>query len=271
MEQRNFAKTTNAAESSPLARPWRKILVPMLLVPLFFAATAAAVPNVWAEEATLLDEDSEEWEADSSGDVSPDGVWELEYPGSGEAEISNGEMQLRPELDSGSSHSAKVLAREVDYKGIHGKMDVRLDKSANVDPWDSFWAMLAYVDQTTHISFMIRTDDPGGWLLSKRDHDHEGEDDHVTIAEGDEIPEAEEGHWYEVEWWIEPTEDEEDLQIKLVVDGETLVDQVDESSWDRDGDEGEGTSGYFVDADKTFGAYSENSETSWRNIWVEST
>jgi hypothetical protein len=270
MEQRNFAKTTSAAGSSPLARPWRKILVPMLLVPLFFAATAAAVPNVWAEEATLLDENSPDWQASSSGDVSPDGTWKLEYPGDGEAEISNGVMQLRPELDSGSSHSTLVTAQEVDYKGIHGKMDVRLDKSANADPWDSFWAMLAYVDQTTQINFMIRTDDPGGWMVSKRDHDHEGEDMHVTIAEGNEIPEAEEGHWYNLEWWIEPTADNENLHIKLAVDGETLVDTVDESSWDRDGEEGEGTSGYFVDAGKTVGAYSENSHTSWSNIWVES-
>jgi hypothetical protein len=270
---RNFAKTTNTAASSPLIRPsWRKILAPILLAPLFFAATAATVPNVWAEQATLLNGNSPDWQASSSGDVSPDGVWELEYPGSGEVEISNGVMQLRPELSGDSRHSTLVLAREVDYKGIHGKTDVRLDQVASgAEPWDSFWAMLAYVDQTTQITIMIRNDeDPGGWLVSKRDHDHEGQDLHETIAEGDSIPKAEIGHWYNVEWWIRPTGDNGDLHVKVVVDGETLVNKVDDAGWDRGGTVGEGTSAYFVNAGKTFGAYSENSYTSWRNIWVES-
>jgi hypothetical protein len=247
-----------------------RIFAPLLLAPLLAAAGATgSIQNVWAEEEILLDEDHEEWEADSSGYESPDGVWEVVYPGYGEAEVDDGEMQLRPELDDDSSHSTLVTAREVGYEGIHGEMEVRLDETGGVDSWDSFWAMLAYVDQTTHISLLIKTDD-GGWMVSKRDHDHEGEDLHEVIAEGDEIPEAEEGHWYEVEWWIEPTDDEENLHIKVVVDGEELVDQEDDASWDRDGDEGEGTSGFFVDAEKTFGAYSENSHTSWRNISVES-
>jgi hypothetical protein len=271
MERNDVTNIRNAASLLRGFSSRTRIFAPLLLAPLLAAAGATgSIQNVWAEEEVLLDEDSEEWEADSSGYESPDGVWEVVHPGHGEAEVDDGEMQLRPELDDNDRHSTLVTAREVDWEGIHGEMEVRLDEQSD-DPenWDSFWAMLAYVDQTTHISLLIKTDD-GGWMVSKRDHDHEGEDLHEVIAKGDEIPEAEEGHWYEVEWWIEPTDDEENLHIKVVVDGEELVDQEDDASWDRDGDEGEGTSGYFVEADKTFGAYSEKSYTSWRNISVES-
>ena len=128
--------------------------------------------------------------------------------------------------------------------------------------------MLAYVDSETQINLLIKSDD-GGWKVTKRDHDHRGQDLHETIAEGDEIPEAQFGHWYEVEWWIAPNPETDNLHIKVVVDGDVLVDTDDTASWDRNDDEGERTSKYFLEAGKTVGAYSEKSYTSWRNIEVE--
>lgn len=239
-------------------------LIPALLVT---AGIGAGVQKVWAETETLLDEDSEEWKDDSSGYVSPDDVWKINHPGRGHAEVEDGELKLRPEIEDDDRHSTLVTANEIEYKGIHGKFEVQLEEQGD-DPenWDSFWAMLAYVNKETHIAFLMKTDD-GGWKVTKRDHDHEGEDLHETIAEGDEFPEAEFGHWYEVEYWVVPNGD--DLHIRLIVDGEELVDKDDDAGWDRDGDEGEGTSEYFLEADKTFGAYCEKSYTSWRNIEVE--
>lgn len=251
---------------------YRKLL-PVFLTPalLVTAATAAGVQNVWAK--VLLDDDSEEWDADSSGYKSNDGTWLVNHPGHGyvEVEEDDGDMilKLRPELGGDDRHSALVTAREVDWEGIHGKMEVKLEKqSDNPKNWDSFWAMLAYVDQTTQINLLIKTDD-GGWKVTKRDHDHEGQDLHETIAEGDEIPEADKGHWYKVEWWIAPNPETDNLHVKVKVDGKTLVDKDDDAGWDRGSDEGEGTSKHFLQADKTFGAYSEKSYTSWRNISVE--
>lgn len=240
------------------------ILMPLLLV---VATSATGIQNVWAE--TLLDEDTEEWRADSSGYESDDGIWELQYPGQGYAELEDGVLKLRPELDDNDRHSTLVTAREIDYVGIHGKMEVKLEQQSD-DPenWDSFWAMLAYVDQETQINLLIKTDD-GGWKVTKRDHDHEGQDLHVSIEEGDEIPEADFDHWYEIEWWIAPNPETDELHIKVDVDGETLVDEDDDAGYDRGGHEGEGTSEYFLEAEKTIGAYSEKSYTSWRNIEVE--
>jgi hypothetical protein len=247
------------------------MLAPLILIPLLVAATAGpGIQKVWAADLLdeiLLEDDSEEWKGDSSGYDSPDGIWTVVHPGHGYAAVDDGVMKLRPELNDDDRHSTLVTARDVDWKGIHGKIEVRLDKQSD-DPekWDSFWAQLAYVDKTTQINLLIKTDG-GGWQISKRDHDHEGEDLHEVLAKGDSIPEADKGHWYNVEWWIEP--DGDDLHIKVKVDGDTLMDKDDNGHWDRNGDEGDGTSSYFLKADKTFGAYSEKSYTSWKNISVE--
>lgn len=224
-------------------------------------------------DKVLLDDDSEERKGDSSGYKSPDGEWLLVHPGQGYAAVDkvdgNKILKLRPELDDDDRHSTLVTARNVDWKGIHGKLEVRLDKQSD-DPekWDSFWAQLAYVDKTTQINLLIKTDD-GGWMISKRDHDHEGQDLHEVLAKGHSIPEADKGHWYKVEWWIAPNPDSDDLHIKVKVDGVVLIDKDDDGHWDRNDHEGKGTSSYFLKSDKTFGAYSEKSYTSWKNISVE--
>lgn len=72
-----------------------------------------------------------------------------------------------------------------------------------------------------------------------------------------------------VEWWIAPNPDTDNLHIKVKVDGKTLMDDDDNGKWDRDGDEGDGTSSHLLKADKTFGAYSEKSYTSWKDSFVE--
>jgi len=253
-----------------------KILAPLLLIPLIVNATATGgIQNVWAAKThDLLSSDSEKWKASSSGDNSPDGVWKLIHPGKGSVKLveEDGDkvLKLLPKLSDHSRHSSLVLARDVEMKGIHGKMQVRLDKQGDTDKsWDSFWAMLAYVDQTTHISLLIKTDD-GGWMVSKRDHDHEGKDLHDVIAKGDSISSAKKGHWYDVEWWIAPNHDTDRLHIKVKVDGKTLVDKDDNQGYDRNGHKGSGTSSYFLKSDKTVGAYSEKSYTSWKNISVQS-
>jgi hypothetical protein len=248
-----------------------KTLTPLLLMSLLAATIAGtAIQAAWAE--VLLDDDSREWKGDSSGYNSPDGVWTVVHPGQGYAAVDKVDNEkiliLRPEIGDNDRHSTLVTAHDVDWKGIHGKMEVRLDKQSD-DPesWDSFWAQLAYVDKTTQINFLIKTDD-GGWMVSKRDHDHEGQDLHEVLAQGNSIPEADKGHWYKVEWWIAPNPDTDDLHIKLKVDGDVLVDKDDNGHWDRDGHKGDGTSSFFLKADKTFGAYSEKSYTSWKNISV---
>jgi hypothetical protein len=243
-----------------------KKLLPILLVPalLVFATTAGGVQRAWA--VTLLDDDSREWRMDSSGDVSPDGVWLLNHPGHGYSEVDNGVLKLRPKIDDNNRHSTLITANKIEYKGIHGEVEVKLEKQGDgPEKWDSFWAMLAYVGQTTHIAFVLKTDD-GGWKVTKRDHDHEGQDLHVAIAQGHQIDEADFGHWYHIEWWVVPNGD--DLHIKVKVDGNTLVDTDDDTKWDRNGNEGSGTSSYFLKADKTVGAYCEKSYTSWRNFEV---
>jgi len=254
--------------------------VSLLLIPLLVAAIAGAgIQQALAADfladildKVLLDDDSEEWKGDSSGYESPDGTWLLVHPGHGYAAVDevNGDkiLKLRPELDDDSRHSTLVTANDVDWKGIHGKLQVRLDKQSD-DPkaWDSFWAQLAYVDKATMINFIIKSDD-AGWMITKRDHDHIGQDLHETLAKGHNyFSEVDKGHWYDVEWWIYPHND--DLHIKVVVDGHTLMDKDDPGHWDRDGHEGSGTSSYFLKADKTIGAYSEKSYTSWKNISVE--
>ncbi|MEP0824447.1 MAG: hypothetical protein HRF40_03085 [Nitrososphaera sp.] len=239
-------------------------LIPALLIA---ASVGTGVQKVWAEKATLLNDDSKEWKGTSSGYVSPDKKWKVVHPGRGYAKVDDGELKLRPKIDDNKRHSTLVLANKIDFKGIHGKFEVKLEKQGkNPKNWDSFWAMLAYVNKETHIAFVMKTDD-GGWKITKRDHDHEGKDRHVTIAQGHQFPEAKKGHWYKVEYWVVPNGD--DLHIRLKVDGKTLVDKDDNAKWERNGKEGKGTSNYFLKADKTFGAYCEKSYTSWRNIWVE--
>jgi hypothetical protein len=204
---------------------------------------------------------------------SPDHDWLVQHPGVGFAQVvvdSDGEkiLQLQPRLNDTLRHSTLVTPVNVSMMGIHGKAQVRLDKqSSNPVPWDSFWVGLAYVDKTALISLLIRTAD-GGWQVSKRDHDHVGEDLHVPIAQGKSILTAEIGHWYNIEWWIMPHNAA--LHIKVVVDGITLVDKDDDTYWDRGGHIGNGTSTFFLNAPKTFAAYCEKSYTSWRQISVES-
>lgn len=277
--KQNDNKTKEATRSLPGIS--RRSFAPLLLAPLLFAAaTAGGVQNVSAEttEHELLNDDSETWKGISSGYESPDETWLLVHPGKGYAKVAEDDenddkiLELEPRLDDNDRHSTLVLANEAHGEEIHGKMKVRLDEQGNTDKsWDSFWAMLAYVDKTTHISFLIKSDD-GGWMVSKRDHDHEGEDLHEVIAKGDVIPEADKGRWYDVEWWITQNEETDDLHVRLVVDGEELVNKDDDAGYDRDGEEGGGTSSFFYNSDeKTFGAYSEKSRTSWKDISVWST
>jgi hypothetical protein len=251
-----------------------KILAPLFVVLLMVVATTGGgIQNVWAAKThVLLSDDSPTWKRSSSGDKSPDGVWEVKHPGKGYAKVlkEDGDKVLRlaPKLGDHSRHSTLVLADDIGMKGVHGKMQVRLDKQGATDKsWDTFWAMLAYVDQTTHITLTIKSDD-GGWMVSKRDHDHEGKDQHEVLAKGDSIKEVDKGHWYKVEWWIDPHGD--DLHIKVKVDGKTLIDKDDDGHWDRDGHKGDGTSSHLLKSDKTVGAYSEKSQTSWKDFTVES-
>jgi hypothetical protein len=130
--------------------------------------------------------------------------------------------------------------------------------------------MLAYVDKTTHIFLTIKTDGRG-WEIGKRDHDHIGQDLHEAIAQGQSIPSAEKGHWYNIEWWINPNEDSHRLHVKVAVDGKVLADKDDNQPYDRNGHKGTGTSSFFLNSsEKTFAAYCEKSHTSWKNISVES-
>lgn len=250
------------------------IVKPVLLVFVVVAATTGAgIQRGWADtgelDTVLLNGDSRTWKMDSSGDLSPDGIWRLVHPGHGYAQVTDaGIMNLRPEIEDSSRHSTLVLADDIGYTGIHGKMKVRLDKQSD-DPkaWDSFWAMLAYVDKTTQINFIVKSDD-AGWMVTKRDHDHEGQDLHEVLAQGHSyFKEVDFGHWYNLEWWIYPHDG--NLHIKLIVDGHTLIDKQDPGHYDRNDHEGSGTSKYFEEADKTVGAYSEKSYSSWKEISVE--
>jgi hypothetical protein len=256
---------------------YEKTLAPIFLIALLaitVIASASSNHNAWAASLAknLLPNSSATWRISSSGEESPDHRWLVRHPGYGYAQVidNSGEkiLQLRPKISDTLRHSALVTPVGVSMVGIHGKAQVRLDKqSSTPKPWDSFWMGLAYVDKTTHITLLIRTDG-GGWEVSKRDHDHVGQDLHVAIAQGHSIAEAQIGHWYNVEWWITPHNGT--LHIKVVVDGKTLVDKDDTAKWDRNGQTGTGTSAFFLNAKKIFSAYSEKSYTSWRQISVES-
>jgi len=252
----------------------KELVRPILLVFVVVAATTGAgIQSGWAlEQKTLLNDNSQTWKIDSSGEKSPDGIWTVVHPGHGYAAVVSSNdhkiMQLHPYLFDSNRHSTLVTANHLDWKGIHGKLNVRLDRqSANPKAWDSFWVQMAYVDSTTMINFIIKSDD-AGWMVTKRDHDHTGQDLHETLASGHNyFNSVDFGHWYNVEWWIYPNGD--DLHIKLVVDGHTLMDKNDPGHWDRGGHTGSGTSSYFLNADKTIGTYTEKSYSSWKNIWVE--
>ncbi|HEX2614461.1 MAG TPA: hypothetical protein VHL10_03140 [Nitrososphaera sp.] len=257
-------------------RRYTKIL-PHVLLTMILAMTVVATAYqsqnaLAADQLTLLNDNSRTWKGTSSGYHSPDGKWTIVHPGHGYAAVvsSNGHkiMQLRPEIYDSSRHSTLVTARQVDWKGIHGVMSVRLDKqSSNPKSWDSFWPMLAYVDQTTHITLLIKSDG-GGWMISKRDHDHAGQDLHEVLASGHTyFNSVVKGHWYKVEWWVYPHGD--NLHIKVIVDGHTLMNKDDPGHWDRNGHKGSGTSSYFLNAAKTIGTYSEKSYTSWKDIRVD--
>ena len=117
---------------------------------------------------------------------------------------------------------------------------------------------------------MINTNG-GGWEISKRDHDHVGQDLHEAMATGHSIPSAAKGHWYSVEWWIAPNHYTHRLHIKVVVDGKVLADKDDSGHYDRDEHKASGTSSYFFNSSSTsFAVYPEKSHTSWRNIPVQS-
>jgi hypothetical protein len=249
------------------------ILAMTVLAPASYTGQKAwAATGILANN--LLPDSSDTWKIDTSDEESPDHRWLVEHPGYNFAQVvvddSNREkiLQLKPKLDDNLRHSTLVIPVNVSMIGIHGKTQVRLDQQSSIPkPWDSFWIGLAWVDKTAHISLLIRTADRG-WEVAKRDHDHVGEDLHVPIAQGLSIAQAEIGHWYNVEWWIMPHNGT--LHIKVVVDGTTLVDKDDTAQWDRNGQIGNGTSNYFLNAPKTFAAYCEKSHTSWRQISVES-
>jgi hypothetical protein len=246
----------------------------MAILAMTVIAMAYSSQKAWAAAPirNLLADSSATWQISSSGEESPDHRWLVQHPGHGLAQVinDNGQkiLQLEPELNDTLRHSTLVTPVNVSMVGIHGKAQVRLDaQSSDPKPWDSFWMGLAYADKTSHITLLIRSDG-GGWQVSKRDHDNVGQDLHVPIAQGHSIAEAKIGHWYNVEWWIKPNNGT--LHIKVVVDGQTLVDKDDTMPWERGGQKGTGTSDFFLKAPKMFAAYCEKSHTSWREISVES-
>jgi hypothetical protein len=245
----------------------------MAILVLTVSIAASFDYQAWAAPTNrnLLPDSSATWKLSSSGEESPDHLWLVQHPGYGFAQVINynGQkiLQLEPKLDDTLRHSTLVTPINASMVGIHGRAQVRLDEqSLDPKPWDSFWVGLAYVDKTSHITLLIRTDN-GGWQVSKRDHDNVGQDLHVPIAQGRSIPEAKIGQWYNIEWWIKPNNGT--LHIKVLVDGKTLVDKDDNMPWNRGGQTGNGTSNYFLNAPKMFAAYCEKSHTSWRQISVE--
>src|SRR5205814_7786797 len=103
------------------------------------------------------------------------------------------------------------------WKGIHGRMRARLD--AQLQPpisWYTLWPLIAYVNETTHYYFNLKTN---GWELGKKDNDHPPSEEIQEYLNTGSSPKAVIGQWFTTEWWVVKDTASANLRIRVDVDG----------------------------------------------------
>jgi hypothetical protein len=206
----------------------------------------------------------------SDGVTTPNGRWKVGYLGFGFArtEPSTGDaldkcLVMSPKRDV---LRAARLDTTRSWKGIHGRMRVRLDQQLQPPVgWYTLWPFIAYVDETTHYYFNLKTN---GWELGKKDNDHPPAEELQKFIRTGTSPKAVIGQWHTLEWWVVPDSTVDNLRIRVDVDGVRVVDVLDDEPWQRDGTSGTGASTFFLNADKKVALYSEASQVSWDDVYL---
>lgn len=236
---------------------------------------------ILVDQPTLYDDFSaDHFNTSVDGFVSPNGKWQVKYLGYGYAKTvtdpdGSNRLEVSPKLDDGKEHAVAILSTKT-FTGIHGKFAVRLDAQrrftfengqSHPQAWDTFWAMLAHVNDTTHIYFNIKTN---GWEIGKKDNDHPASEELQEYIMQGNLPLAILGDWYIVEFWVVPVKSVGRLRIKVIVNGKVLADLLDNQKSQRNGTISSSTSDFFLNSDqKRFGVYSEQSKTSWKEIYLQ--
>lgn len=211
------------------------------------------------------------WGTSSDSYTSPDGKWKVGYISQGRANVltdstGNKLLQMSPAFDK--LRATKLYANAFKAHGIHGKLRVRLDAQLSSISWYCPWPLLAYLNETTHIYFNLKTN---GWEIGKKDNDKDPALElQEYIAQGS-TPKVVIGQWYTIEWWVVP-DPSGNLMIRVDVNGTKIWSGLDNQPWQRGGLTGIGTSKYFLDSiDKMVALYQEGSQCSWDDVYLEPT
>ncbi|MGE0546034.1 MAG: Ig-like domain-containing protein [Kofleriaceae bacterium] len=206
----------------------------------------------------------------SDGATSPNALWRTQFVSGGYAKTvqdptnsSNAYLVTAPRLDT--LRAVHVNSTQA-WKGIHGKMRARLD--AQLQPaqgWYTIWPLIAYVDVTTHYYFNLKTN---GWELGKKDNDLDPALEHQWFIRTGTSPRAVIGQWATIEWWVVPDPATSNIRLRVDVDGVTVVDVLDNTKWERNGQSGIGASSFFFNADKKVALYAEASQVSWDDVYI---
>jgi hypothetical protein len=206
----------------------------------------------------------------TDGSTTPNGLWNVGYLSDGfvktvqdPSNSANQYLVASPELNG--LRSVRIDSTN-SWPGTHGKLTARLDQQ--VQPpvgWYTLWPFIAYVNQTTHYYFNLKTN---GWELGKKDNDHPPEEELQKFLATGSSPKAVLGEWNTIEWWVAQDATTANLRIRVDVNGVTVVNMVDDEEWQRNGTSGTGASPFFQNALKRVSLYSEASQVSWDDVYI---
>src|SRR5205807_1100591 len=131
--------------------------------------------------------------------------------------------------------------------------------------WYTLWPLIAYVNDTTHYYFNLKTN---GWELGKKDNDHPASEEIQEFLNQGSSPKAVIGQWNTIEWWVAKDVASANMRIRVDVNGATVVNMVDNQPWQRNGTTGTGTSPFFLNAAKKVSLYNEGSQISWDDVFI---
>ena len=206
----------------------------------------------------------------SDGVLTPNGLWRTGYVSQGyvktvqdSTNAANQYLVTSPKLDV-------LRASRIDttntWPEIHGRVRARLD--AQLQPplgWYTLWPLIAFVDDTTHYYFNLKTN---GWELGKKDNDHPIAEELQEFLATGSSPNLVMGQWNTIEWWVMKDTGSTNLRIRVDVNSVTVVDMVDNQPWQRNGTTGTGTSSFFLNAPKGVSLYNEGSQVSWDDVFI---